>query len=132
MLAYVAVIVGAVLALLVLRMAGHGYLLDFLHGSTTHEVEHPPTLNLLLSVCGAIIGAVMISAGRFTQLAGPLIALQLLPASAALGMGLESGHFHLAADALGRLAIDIGLVLVAGLLVFAFKQVRVHGRRTLH
>jgi hypothetical protein len=51
-------------------------------------VQYPPLLNLLLSAAAAVAGVTMIAAGRFTQLAGPLVALQLLPAAATVGAAL--------------------------------------------
>ena len=71
----------------------------------------------------------MISAGRFTQLAGPLVALQLLPAAACVGVALELGDGGIAARSVGRLAIDVAMVIGAGLIVFTYKHVAAHGRR---
>ena len=115
--------------MLVFRAGGHGFVDEFHHSSTVHEVEHPPLINLILSAAGAVAGVVMISAGRFTQLAGPLVALQLLPAAACVGVALEFGDGGIAARSFGRLAIDVGMVLLAALIVFTYKHARVHGRR---
>jgi hypothetical protein len=41
------------------------------------------------------------------------VALQLLPAAACVGIALELGDSGIAAGSLGRLAIDVGMVLVA-------------------
>lgn len=130
LVSYGSVIVAAVLTMLVLRAAGSDYVHEFLRSSTVHEVEHPPLLNLLLSAGGAVAGAVMVAAGRFTVLAGPVIALQLIPALGTLGARLELGDGTLAAHALARVAIDIGMVLLACLLVFAYKHITVHQKRT--
>jgi uncharacterized protein DUF389 len=129
LLSYVALILVSLLTMLVLRVGGHGFVDEFLRSSTVHEIQHPPLINLILSAAGAVTGVIMISAGRFTQLAGPLVALQLLPAAASLGVALELGESGIAARSLGRLAIDIGMVLVAGLVVFTYKHVAVHGHR---
>lgn len=129
LISYVSGIAAAVLTMLILRAAGPGYLRDVLHSSTVHEVEHPPLLNLLLSAAGAVAGAVMVAAGRFTVLAGPVIALQLVPALVTLGARLEQGDGTMAAHALGRVGIDIGMVLAAGLIVFTYKHYTVHNRR---
>jgi hypothetical protein len=69
----------------------------------------------------------MVSGGRLPQLAGPLVALHLLPAASALGMALVLGKGGTADRSLGRLAIDIGMVLVAGLIIFTYRHVRVQG-----
>jgi hypothetical protein len=65
--------------MLVLRAGGHGFVDEFRHSSTVHEVEYPPLTDLIISAAGTVAGVLMISAGRFTQLAGPLVALQLFP-----------------------------------------------------
>lgn len=49
---------------------------------------------------------------------GTLVALPLLPAAAAPGIALELGLGAIAARSLGRLAIDAGMVVIAGLIVF--------------
>jgi uncharacterized membrane protein len=133
LLSFVLLIVFSLVTMLVLRIAGHGYVDEFHHSLTVHEVEYPPLNNLIISAAGAVAGAVLISAGRFTQLAGPLVALQLLPAAACVGVALELGEGGLAARSFGRLAIDIGMVLLAALIVFAYKHVVTHGgRRAVH
>ena len=133
LIGYVTLIAVALLTMLVLRIGGHGFVDEFRHSSTVHEVEHPPLINLIISAGGAVAGVVMISAGRFTQLAGPLVALQLIPAAACIGVALELGDGGLAARSLGRLAIDVGMVLLAGLIVFTYKHAVAHGhRRSIH
>ncbi len=129
LLGYVTLVGVSLLTMLVLRAGGHGFVDEFRHSKTVHEVEYPPLISLVISAAGAVAGVVMISAGRFTQLAGPLVALQLLPAAACVGVALELGDGGLAARSLGRLAIDAGMVLLAGLIVFTYKHAAVHGRR---
>jgi uncharacterized membrane protein len=128
-LGYVTLIVVSLLTMLALRAGGHGFVDEFRHSSTVHEVEYPPLTNLIISAAGAVAGVLMISAGRFTQLAGPLVALQLLPATACVGVALELGDGGIAARSLGRLAIDVGMVLLAGLIVFTYKHAAAHTRR---
>jgi uncharacterized membrane protein len=130
-LSFIVLLISSLLTMLVLRIGGHGYAHEFSHRSTVHEVQYPPLANLLLSAAGAVIGVTMISAGRFTQLAGPLVALQLLPAAVTVGAALELGDGAVAARGLGRLAIDWAMVLLAGLLVFSYKHVRTHRRRSV-
>jgi uncharacterized membrane protein len=130
---YLTIVAAALLTMLVLRSGSHHFVGDVLRNSTFHEVSHPPAINLIISACGALAGVTMVAAGRYTVLAGPVVALQLLPASAAIGVALELGRFGDAAHDLGRLGIDAGMVLLAGVLVFSFKHARVHlRRRPLH
>jgi uncharacterized membrane protein len=126
---YVVVALAALVTMLVLRLAGDGAVSDFLRSSTAIEVQHPPLDNLLLSAAGAVTGAIMVAAGRYTVLAGPIIALQLIPALGVIGIGIELGDGGVALRGLGRLGIDAGFVLVACLLVFTYKHRAVHDRR---
>jgi hypothetical protein len=131
LLSYAILVAVAVVTMLVLRSGSHGFVHEFAHNTSHHEVDHPPAINYLISAAGAVTGVVMVSAGRFTQLAGPLVALQLLPAAASLGMSLELGEGDAALHSLGRLGIDVGMVIVAGLIVFLYKHIRAHdGRAT--
>jgi uncharacterized membrane protein len=129
LLTFAILVASALLTMLVLRAGRNDVVGHFLTNGTVHEVQHPPAVNLIISACGAIAGVVMVAAGRFTVLAGPVVALQLLPAAATIGAGIELGDGGIAARGLGRLAIDFGLVVVAGLVVFSSKHVRGHGRR---
>jgi hypothetical protein len=126
---YVTMIVAALLMLLVLRTGDHRYGLDILADRTFREVQHPPAINLLISAAGAVAGVVMISAGRLAPLSGALVALQLLPAAAAAGIALEMGRWELVAQSVGRMGIDVAMVLLAGAIVFTYKQRVIHGRR---
>ncbi len=128
-LSFLTLLISSVVTMLVLRIAGHGYVHEFTYSPTVHETEYPPLINLILSAAGAVTGVTMISAGRFTQLAGPLVALQLLPAVAAVGGAIELGDGGIAARSFGRLAVDWGMILLAGALVFSFKHVRAHHKR---
>ena len=93
------------------------------------ELADPTALTLVISAAGAAAGAIMIAAQRTALLPGPLIAMQLIPAAAMAGASLSLGEGHAAAQALARLGVDVGLVVAAGVLVFSYKQARVHRRR---
>ena len=95
------------------------------------ELADPTALTLVISAAGAVAGAVMIAAQRTALLPGPLIAMQLIPAAAMTGASLALGEGHAAAEALARLAVDVGMVIAAGILVFGYKQARVHKRQPL-
>jgi hypothetical protein len=102
-----------------------------LHNRQVLELADPTTVALIVSACGAIAGMIMIAAHRVTLLAGPLIALQLIPAAAMTGMALASGHGHLAAEGLARVGDDVAMVLAAALLVFGAKRLITHRRQPL-
>jgi hypothetical protein len=78
-----------------------------------------------------VAGTIMVATRRFALLAGPLMALALIPSAAMAGVAVVTGECRLALQGLERLAIDIGLIFVFGLLVAAAKQALVHRRRPL-
>jgi Domain of unknown function (DUF389) len=117
--------------MVVMRAAGTDLPDRFLHNRQVRELADPTTVALVVSAAGAIAGMIMIAAHRVTLLAGPLIALQLIPAAAMTGMALALGHGHLAAEGLARVGDDVGMVLAAALLVFGAKRLITHRRQPL-
>jgi len=103
----------------------------FVGNTFVHHLGHPPTVELVISAAGAVAGIVMIAAERLTLLAGPLIALAVVPAAAMIAMATVLGDGELVARGLGRPGIGLELVGVAGVLVFAWKQRRFHRRKPL-
>jgi uncharacterized membrane protein len=129
LLTYAVLVAAAALTMLALRGGSPHVLAGFSQNGTMHEIEFPPGIDLVISACGADAGVVLVAAGRFTVLAGPLVALQLMPASATIGDAIAVGDGGIALRGLGRLAIDVGFVVIAGLVVFGYKNLCVHSRR---
>lgn len=130
-LSYVILVVSGIGTMLLLRIGSHGFVAHFFASSTVREIRHPPAINLFISAAGAIAGVIMVAAGRFTQLPGALVALQLLPAAATTGAAIELGNGATVAHSLGRMAIDIAMVIVAAMVVFSYKHHRAHNRRAM-
>ncbi len=98
------------------------------------EVErmaHPAPNDLIVSACAAIAGVLMLTSYRRTVIAGPLIALALIPAAAAIGAGVAAGRLQIAWSGLTRLALDALLILVLGAVVILVKQLTVHRRQPM-
>lgn len=85
----------------------------------------------LTSAFGAIAGAVVIGGQRSVLTTGVMVTLALIPSAALVGMGIGSGELAIAGKGLARCAVDIALVLVAGAVVFGFKQRFVHRHHAL-
>jgi hypothetical protein len=90
--------------------------------------DAPP---LLMSGAAAIAGVVMIVSLRDLYVVGPLMVLVLLPNITLVGAGLALRDGALALAALGRLGLDVLLVIVLGGAVFYWKQRAFHRRRPL-
>jgi len=102
-----------------------------LENSEVHKIAHPTLIEYAISACAAAAGVTMIMAFRRSVIAGPLLALVLIPAAAAVGAGLAAGEVGLALDALQRLLVDAMLVVVLGAIVIALKQRTVHHRKPM-
>lgn len=94
-------------------------------------MTYPTTKDLVVSGAAALAGAVMVAAFRRSVIAGPLIAMVIIHAAAAVGVSSVMGRFDLAGDALRRLGLDIALIPPLCAVVFALKQTFVHRRRSL-
>jgi hypothetical protein len=126
------VLVGAgAVTMLVMRAAATDLPDRFLTNRQVLELADPTTVALVISACGAVAGALMITAHRVALLAGPLIALQLIPAAVMAGMALADGDGDLAAQGLARLGVDAGMVIAATLVVFGAKRLTIHRRQPL-
>ncbi len=128
---YAILIVAAALAFLLLRLTGSATVADFVHNPEVERIAHPTFLDLLVSACGAIAGVVMVAAYRRSVIAGPLVALILIPAAATIGVALVATEPRLIWEGFQRLALDVFLVIALGMLVLFIKQRTVHRRPPL-
>lgn len=128
---YAALIVAAALAFLLLRATGAASVEDFVTNPEVKHLAHPTAKEVIVSACGAVAGAVMIAAYRRSVIAGPLIALVLIPAAAKVGIALAVGRPDLVREGLERLGLDALIIIALCALVFAAKQALVHHRRPL-
>lgn len=93
------------------------------------HLAHPSTADTLLSICGTLAGAIIMSSFRKSVIAGALIAMVIINAAAMIGIGLASGRYDLAGQGLQRFGIDIAMIVVSCGLVFWLKQRFFHHRR---
>ncbi len=128
---YAAFVLAAYLTTRALLAAGASTAAELSTNAEVYSLQYPGFKELLVAGIGAVAGILIVSAYRRTVIAGPLIALALMPAAALLGRGLAIGRPALALDGLERTLADAGFVLVAGLLVFGLKQALEHRRQPL-
>lgn len=131
LLGYGALILAAALLFLILRATGTVTVDEFVNNPEVDKIAHPTLVETLVSACAAVAGAIMIAAYRRTVIAGPLIALVLIPAAAMAGAALGAGRAGLFFEALQRLGLDIVLIVALGGLVFFAKQAITHRRPSL-
>jgi hypothetical protein len=76
---YLVLVAAGAVTMLVMRAAETDLPERFLTNRQVLELADPTTVALIISACGAVAGALMITAHRVALLPGPLIALQLIP-----------------------------------------------------
>jgi hypothetical protein len=81
-------------------------------------------------VAGAI-GALLVATNRAVLTAGVMVALALVPSAAIAGLALSAGDLAAAGQGGLRWLVEVGLVLAASLLVFAWKRASVQKRAML-
>lgn len=128
LVAYIIIMVSAAFAFFLILSSGATTIEDFVKNPAVSHIATPTLTEILISVCGAVAGAVMIAAYRRNVIAGPLIALILIPAAAMTGMAAIAGRTDLMYQGLERLGLDIVLIITLGVIVFYIKQKTVHHR----
>lgn len=128
---YATLVLAAGLTFLALQAVGGTGAEEFAANPEVVRLGNPTAKDVAVSAAAALAGAVMVAAYRRSVIAGPLIALVLVHAAAAVGVGLACGRLDLAGFGLQRLGLDMALVVGIGAAVFAVKQAAVHRRRPL-
>lgn len=103
----------------------------FLDHEATAGLLHVKPKDTVLSAAAAAAGIVMYLAYRRNVIAGPLIALILIPAAAAVGMSLAIGEWGHAGQIAQRLGVDVAMVFGVGVILIYGKQKLVHKRQPL-
>jgi hypothetical protein len=78
--------------------------------------------SVVLSLTAGILGGLLILLARTVLTAGVVIVLALVPSSTIVGLALSAPDVDLAVSALGRWAVDVGLVIAGCALVFGVKR----------
>ena len=126
---YLTLALASALVFAVLRLTGVGTTGEFLGNPETGILTDPTPREVLISSFGALAGITMIVAYRRSVIAGPLIALAIVPAAAMVGVALAAGSPTLAYQGAERFILDVALIVAWGALVVALKQVFFHRRK---
>lgn len=128
---YTIFVLASYLTMLLLLATEAATIIDLVTNPEVNSLRFPGLKELLVAGTGAAAGILVVSAYRRSVIAGPLIALALMPAAALIGSGLAAGRSTLAWNGLERVGADAGFILLAGLLIFGAKQALLHRRRPL-
>jgi uncharacterized membrane protein len=108
---YLALILSATLAFLVMRMTGVVTVEEFFGNPEVESLANPTPRDILVSACGAVAGVVMIISYRRYIIPGALIALMLIEAAAMIGVALAAGEPALMYEGAERLVLDVLLIV---------------------
>jgi Domain of unknown function (DUF389) len=125
---YAVLILSAMVMFFVLSWIGATTAQEFAANTEVERMLTPSSKTILVSACAALAGITITAAYREIIIAGPVIALVLVPVSAAIGAGMAAWQPSIIYAALVRLGIDVLLILVLSALFIFFKQVTVHRR----
>jgi hypothetical protein len=131
LIGYLLIAAMAGVAYLVLEATGAATLKNFLGNKEIDKLANPTALDILVSTAAVVAGVTMVASRRFALLAGPLMALALVPSAAMAGVAAVAGEGKLVVQGLERLGIDVALVFGLGLVVLGAKQLLFHRRRPL-
>lgn len=122
LIGYSVVILGALATFLALQWLGVTNADEFVKNPEVEAIVNPTGKNFTVSLCGTLAGCVIVAAYRRSVIAGALIAIVTITASAMVGVSLACGRLELAGRGLERLGIDVALIIASGLVVFGTKQ----------
>lgn len=128
---YLMIALFAALTFILLQTFSNVQATQFLESEATKGLIKLPLKDFILSLMAASASIIMYLSYRRNVIAGPLIALILIPATAAIGMCLTLGEWNYALAIFKRLVIDIGLVIGTGLVLIFIKQKFVHKRKSI-
>lgn len=130
---YVATVLGAGLALVVLRFFDTGAMaganLEARSWVVYWSTFTPP--GIIASVFGAAAGAVVVCGLRSVLTTGVMVTLSLVPSISIVGMAIATADMTLAGKGFLRWLADAALVIVISAIVLGLKQALVHRRRSL-
>jgi hypothetical protein len=128
---YGLLVAGAAAMFLVLTLTGGATAQEVVGNA---EVQRLMTITLkttLVSACAGLAGITITASYRETIIAGPIIALAMIPTAAAAGAAAVAAQPDLAYAALRRLGLDVLLVLALSTLFVLWKQASVHRRKPI-
>lgn len=131
LLGYAVLMTSAALTFALMLVFGGTEMSEFTGNREVANLANPTAKTILVSLAGALAGAVIVAAYRRSTIAGALMALAAIHTAAAVGLGLVCGRTDIVLEGLERLAIDLILIVGACWVVFASKQKLVHRRKPI-
>ena len=128
---YGVLILAAALSFTFLRLIGVTDVAELSQNQAIKMMSNPSMKDIIVSVCGTLAGAIIVASYRRSIIAGALIAMVIISAAAMIGAASACGQWNLAIEGAERFGLDVSLIIVSCLLVFAGKQYFLHKRKPI-
>lgn len=128
---YITLMIASSLTFLVLVHYGGATERDFIENEATEGLLHIRLKDYILSFAAATASIIMYLSYRRNVIAGPLIALVLVPAASAVGISVYLGRWDDMTSFLQRLLADVILIITVGICWIWIKQKVVHKRKPI-
>lgn len=130
---YLALVIGAVIMGVVLKLAGHPPLASEASYYSLEQtlVQYWSSVTLpsaLSSAAASVAGALLLATQKSVFTSGVMIGLALVPSAALVGLGALEADLVLVLSALVRFVVELALVFAFSLLVFGWLRFYVHKR----
>lgn len=123
---YLALAMGAAFSTTILKLWESGDKPGLADQQWIHYWSSLSFSGVLISLFGAIAGAVIVTAQRAVMTVGVMITLALIPSMGIVGMGLVVGDLALASQGFMRWGVDAVLVTIMSAMVFGLKKRFLH------
>ncbi|ACU07364.1 hypothetical protein FIC_00912 [Flavobacteriaceae bacterium 3519-10] len=130
-LGYFTLVAAALLTFAVLVNFGLAKEEDFTHNQATAGMLHLRLKDIILSLAAATASIIMYLSYRTNVIAGPLIALIIIPAAAAMGISLYLQNWEFLGNFSKRFLLDVTTIIIVGIICILLKQKFVHKREPL-
>ncbi len=128
---YSVILIAAIGTFFLLQQLGEATPQLFLEDDFTKSLCSVKPKDWVLSIAASAASILMYLSYRRNVIAGPLIALILVPAACAIGISLLLGEWEIAGRISRRLGAELLVTIAVGALVIYLKQLMVHKRKPL-
>lgn len=128
---YTLLLLAAALSFWIMEQFGTVTKDDFIQNKVTQGLLQFKLKHFLFSFAASVASITMYLSYRRNVIAGPLIALIFIPATAAIGIALYLNEWFYASLFLKRLLLDVSIFIAVGIALIIYKQQTVHKRKPL-
>ncbi|MBO0952403.1 DUF389 domain-containing protein [Fibrella forsythiae] len=131
LLGYLTLIIVAGLSFWLMQLTGATTVHEFTSNPEIESLSNPGTKQYMLSLGGALAGAIIVASYRDSFIAGAMMALASIHSAAMIGVSIAASDWGNAWQGTERFGVDVLVVLISCYAVFGLKQRFVHRRQPI-